>query len=137
MSNRNKKLLTINKKSSGRNFSGKRTVRSQGGREKRFLRHIDWKRNLVDLKAKVASIDYDPNRTASIALLVYTNGHQDYILAPDGLRVGDILTSGITAEIRPGNACLIKNITIGTQVQNIELRPGKGAQIVRSAGASA
>ena len=137
MSNRNKKLLTINKKSSGRNFSGKITVRSQGGREKRFLRHIDWKRNLVDLKAKVASIDYDPNRTASIALLVYANGHQDYILAPDGLRIGDILTSGDTAEIRPGNACLIKNIPIGTPVHNIELRPGKGAQIVRSAGASA
>lgn len=129
-----KRLLTINKKSSGRNFSGKITVRHQGGRQKRFIRHIDWKRNLTDIPARVVSIEYDPNRTADIALLSYANGSKDYILAPQGLRVGDSVLSAETVEIRPGNSTLIKNIPVGTPIHNIEIRPGKGAQMVRSAG---
>lgn len=129
-----KKLLKINKKSSGRNFSGKITVRHQGGRQKRFIRHIDWKRDLIDIPARVVSIEYDPNRTADIALLSYANGLKDYILAPQGLKVGDMVLSSETVEIRPGNTTHIKNIPVGTPIHNIEIRPGKGAQIVRSAG---
>jgi large subunit ribosomal protein L2 len=131
-----KKLRTLNQKSSGRNFSGKITVRHQGGREKRFLRHIDWKRN-VALSAKVASIEYDPNRTADIALLVYGNGIKDYILAPLGLKVGDVIVSSETAEIKVGNCLPLKNVPIGIQIHNLEITPGKGAQMVRSAGNSA
>lgn len=137
MINKNKKLQSINPKSSGRNFSGKITVRSQGGRQKRFLRLIDWKRDMVDIKATVKSIEYDPNRTADIALLAYLNGQKNYILAPIGLSVGDSVISGQNVEIKPGNATTLKNIPIGTPIHNIELRPGKGAQVVRSAGASA
>jgi large subunit ribosomal protein L2 len=128
-----KKLKTLNPKSSGRNFSGKITVRHQGGREKRFLRHIDWKRNL-DISAKVASIEYDPNRTADIALLVYGNGVKDYILAPNNLKVGDVVIQGETAEIKVGNCLSLKNIPIGIEIHNLEITPGKGAQMVRSAG---
>jgi large subunit ribosomal protein L2 len=128
-----KKLRKLNPKSSGRNFSGKITVRHQGGRETRFLRHIDWKRN-VTLTAKVASIEYDPNRTADIALLVYGNGIKDYILAPQGLKVGDVIISGESAEIKVGNCLPLKNIPIGIQIHNLEITPGKGAQMVRSAG---
>lgn len=131
-----KKLRSINPKSSGRNFSGKITVRHQGGRQKRFLRHIDWRRGLA-LPAKVASIGYDPNRTADIALLVYSNGVKDYILAPQGLRVGDTIVSSETAEIKIGNCLPLKNIPLGIQIHNIEITPGKGAQIVRSAGNTA
>lgn len=131
-----KKLRKINPKSSGRNFSGKITVRHQGGREKRFLRHIDWKRSIT-MSAKVASIEYDPNRTADIALLVYENGVKDYILAPIGLKVGDVVISQETAEIKTGNCLPLKNIPIGIQVHNLEITPGKGAQMVRSAGNSA
>ncbi len=128
-----KKLKKLNPKSSGRNFSGKITIRHQGGREKRFLRHIDWKRNL-SLSAKVASIEYDPNRTADIALLVYGNGSKDYILAPNGLKVGDVVISSETADIKIGNCLPLKNVPIGIQVHNLEITPGKGAQMVRSAG---
>lgn len=131
-----KKLKTINPKSSGRNFSGKITVRHQGGREKRFLRLIDWKRK-TDVSAKVASIEYDPNRTADIALLVYRNGIKNYILAPQGLKVGDVIVSGETAEIKVGNCLPLKNIPIGIQIHNLEITPGKGAQMVRSAGNAA
>lgn len=131
-----RKLKSINPKSSGRNFSGKITVRHQGGREKRFLRHIDWKRNLA-LTAKVASIEYDPNRTAQIALLVYGNGVKDYILAPIGMKVGDVIISSDTAEIKIGNCLPMKNIPIGIQIHNLEITPGKGAQMVRSAGNTA
>jgi len=131
-----KKLKTLNPKSSGRNFSGKITVRHQGGREKRFLRHIDWKRNSAST-AKVASIEYDPNRTALIALLVYSNGVKDYILAPIGLKIGDVLVSGETAEVKTGNCLPLKNIPIGIEIHNLELTPGKGAQMVRSAGNTA
>lgn len=129
-----RRLLTINPKSSGRNFSGKITVRGRGGRQKRFLRHIDWKRNLFDIPARVTSIEYDPNRSAQIALLVYANGYKDYILAPEGLVVGDKVISSIQTEIKPGNSCLIKNVPLGTPIHNLEIRPGKGAQLIRSAG---
>jgi len=128
-----KKLRSINPKSSGRNFSGKITVRHQGGREKRFLRQIDWKRNL-NLPAKVAAIEYDPNRTADIALLVYGNGVKTYILAPQGLKVTDVIVSSEAAEIKTGNCLPLKNIPIGIQIHNLEITPGKGAQMVRSAG---
>jgi large subunit ribosomal protein L2 len=131
-----KHLRKLNPKSSGRNFSGKITVRHQGGREARFLRHIDWKRNSA-LTAKVASIEYDPNRTADIALLVYGNGVKDYIIAPIGLKVGDIIVSSETAEIKIGNCLPLKNIPIGIQIHNLEITPGKGAQMVRSAGNTA
>lgn len=131
-----KKLITINQKSSGRNFSGKITVRHQGGRQKRFLRHIDWKRSQT-LSAKVSSIEYDPNRTALIALLVYGNGVKDYILAPLGLKVGDVIVASDTAEIKIGNCLPLKNIPIGIQIHNLEITPGKGAQMVRSAGNTA
>lgn len=128
-----KRLLWINPKSSGRNNSGKITVRHQGGRQKRYLRVIDWKRKLT-VPAKVASIDYDPNRTADIALLVYANGHKDYILAPQGLKVGDVVVSSDTAEIKVGNCLPLKNIPVGIEIHNLEITPGKGAQMVRSAG---
>lgn len=131
-----KSLLKLNPKSSGRNFSGKITVRHQGGRQKRFLRHIDWKRNL-DLTAKVDSIQYDPNRTADIALLVYASGHKDYILAPHELKIGDIVVSSETAEIKVGNCLPLKNIPIGIEIHSLEITPGKGAQMVRSAGNTA
>lgn len=128
-----KRLSTLNPKSSGRNNSGKITVRHQGGREKRFLRHIDWKRN-ISVSARVESIEYDPNRTASIALLVYGNGIKDYILAPHGLKVGDVIIASETAEIKVGNCLPLVNIPIGIEIHNIEITPGKGAQMVRSAG---
>ena len=134
-----KSLLTINKKSSGRNFSGKITVHGQGGREKRFLRLIDWKRKLEDQPARVLSIEYDPNRTTDIALLVYPNGVKTYILAPTGLKEGDkvVASSKATIEIQPGNTYLLKYLPIGTPIHNLELTPGKGAQIIRSAGGAA
>ena len=134
-----KPLLTINKKSSGRNFSGKITVRGQGGREKRFLRAIDWKRSLEDQPARVAAIEYDPNRTTDIALLVYPNGVKNYILAPAGLKAGDqvIASSKAAVQIQPGNVYLLKHLPIGTPLHNLELTPGKGAQMIRSAGAGA
>ena len=131
-----KSLLSHNQKSSGRNFSGKITVRHQGGREKRFLRHIDWKRSSA-LTAKVDSIQYDPNRTADIALLVYANGVKDFILAPQNLKVGDVIVSSETAEIKVGNCLPLKNIPIGIEIHNLEITAGKGAQMVRSAGNTA
>ncbi len=128
-----KRLRKLNPKSSGRNNSGKITVRHQGGREKRQLRHIDWKRN-VSVSARVETIEYDPNRTANIALLVYTNGIKDYILAPHDLKVGDVIVSSDAAEIKVGNCLPMKNIPIGIEIHNLEITPGKGAQMVRSAG---
>ncbi len=134
-----KSLLTINKKSSGRNFSGKITVRGRGGRQKRYLRLIDWKRELLDSPAVVSAIEYDPNRTTQVALLVYPNGVKNYILAPTGLKPNDkVVTSTKSAvEILPGNTTLLRFIPIGTPIHNLELTPGKGAQIVRSAGNAA
>jgi len=124
-------------KNSGRDSTGKITVRHRGGREKRFLRKIDWKRNKCDIPAKVVSLEYDPNRTADIALLVYQDGEKRYILAPEGLEVGDRIVSSRKAEIKIGNALPLKKIPVGTPIHNLELKPGKGGQIVRSAGSSA
>lgn len=128
-----KKLKSLNPKSSGRNHSGKITVRHQGGRHKRFLREIDWRRN-VNLPAKVTSIEYDPNRTADIALLSYPNGSKSYILAPLGLKVGEVVVASETAEIKVGNCLPLRNIPLGVEIHCLEITPGKGAQMVRSAG---
>lgn len=125
------------RKRAGRNFRGKVTVRHRGGGHKRRYRMIDFKRDKFDIPAKVASIEYDPNRSARIALLVYADGEKRYIIAPLGLRVGDEVMSGSNAEIRPGNALPLQSIPLGTQVHNIELQIGRGGQMVRSAGTSA
>ena len=132
-----KSLLEPLKKNAGRNFQGKITVRHKGGGERRKYRVIDFKRNKDGIPAKVASIEYDPNRTANIALLHYADGEKRYILAPLGLKVGDILLSGEGADVKPGNALFIKDIPLGTLVHNIELKPGRGGQLVRSAGDAA
>lgn len=129
-----KKLYKLNPKHSGRNNSGKITVRHQGGRQKRYLRTIDWKRNQKDIPAKVASIEYDPNRTADIALLFYANGLKNYILAPKELKVGHTVISSEVTDIKPGNCCHIANVPVGTPIHNLEIVPGKGAQMVRTAG---
>ena len=132
-----KSLLVSLKKTGGRNAQGKITVRHHGGGAKRKYRIIDFKRNKDGIPAKVATIEYDPNRTANIALLNYADGEKRYILAPVGIKVGDTLLSGPTADIKPGNALALKNMPVGTVVHNIELKAGKGAQLVRSAGVSA
>ena len=132
-----KSLLTTLKKNSGRNAHGKITVRHRGGGNRRKFRIIDFKRNKDGIPAKVATIEYDPNRTANIALLHYTDGEKRYILAPVGLEVGAMIISGPTADIKPGNAMELKDMPVGTVIHNIELKPGKGAQLVRSAGVSA
>ncbi len=132
-----KSLLAPLKKTGGRNVHGHITVRHIGGGAKRKYRIIDFKRNKDGVPAKVATIEYDPNRTANIALLHYADGEKRYILAPYGLKVGDTILSGETADIKPGNALEIKNIPVGTLIHNIELKPGKGGQIVRSAGNAA
>ncbi|MCG3209593.1 MAG: 50S ribosomal protein L2 [Anaerolineae bacterium] len=132
-----KSLLAPLKKRSGRNNQGRITVRHQGGGHKRRYRMIDFKRDKHGIPAKVAAIEYDPNRTANIALLVYADGEKRYILAPTGLSVGDSLMSGPDAEIRVGNTLPIYRIPLGTQMHNIELQPGKGGQLVRAAGTSA
>ena len=132
-----KSLLVPLKKNSGRNVHGKITVRHRGGGNRRKYRIIDFKRNKDGIPAKVATIEYDPNRTANIALLNYADGEKRYILAPVGLKVGDTVLSGPTADIKPGNAMALKDMPVGTVVHNIELKPGKGAQLVRSAGVSA
>lgn len=134
---RNKKLTKILPKHGGRDATGKVSVRHRGGREKRFLRKIDWKREKYDIPAKVVSLEYDPNRTANIALVVYADGEKRYILAPEGLKVGDKIVASNKAEMKIGNALPLRKILIGTPIYNLELRPGKGGQIVRSAGASA
>ncbi|AJQ29217.1 MULTISPECIES: 50S ribosomal protein L2 [Pelosinus] len=121
----------------GRNNQGRMTVRHQGGGHKRQYRIIDFKRNKDGIIAKVATIEYDPNRSARIALLHYADGEKRYILAPNGLKVDDKIMSGPEADIKVGNALPIKNIPVGTQLHNIELKIGKGGQMVRSAGASA
>lgn len=132
------KSLTISlKKSTGRNSYGRITSRHRGGGVKRKYRIIDFKRNKDGIPAKVASIEYDPNRTANIALLHYVDGEKRYILAPEGLKVGAVVESGEHADIVVGNALKLKDIPVGTNVHNIELKPGKGAQLVRSAGSEA
>ena len=129
-----KSLVVALKKHSGRNNQGKITVRHRGGGAKIKYRIIDFKRNKDGIPAKVASIEYDPNRTANIALLVYADGEKKYILAPVGLKVGSKLMSGAEAEIKVGNALPLQNVPVGTQIHNIEMKPGKGGQMVRSAG---
>ncbi|MCP4686316.1 MAG: 50S ribosomal protein L2 [bacterium] len=132
-----KSLLRPLKKTGGRNNKGRITAYQRGGGHKRFYRIIDFKRNKHDIPARVASIEYDPNRSARIALLHYADGEKRYILAADGLNVGDQLMSGEKAEIQVGNAMPLARMPLGTQVHNIEMRPGKGAQMVRSAGSLA
>ena len=124
-------------KSGGRNVNGRITSYHRGGGHKRRLRVVDFKRNKHGIPARVASIEYDPNRSANIALLNYVDGEKRYILAPNGLCVGDMLESGVGAEVRPGNSLPLANVPLGTQLHAIELKPGKGAQMVRSAGTSA
>ena len=130
-------LVEYLKKNAGRNKQGKITVRHQGGGNKVKYRIVDFKRNKDGIPAKVASIEYDPNRTAFIALLNYADGEKRYILAPVGLKAGDTVMSGESADIKPGNALPIKNIPVGTLIHNIEIKPGKGGQLVRSAGNAA
>lgn len=132
-----KSLLLPLKKNAGRNIQGRITVRHRGGGAKRRLRVIDFKRDKFGVPGKVASIEYDPNRSANIALINYVDGEKRYILAPHRLKVGDTISSGEGAEIRPGNALPLKLIPLGTAIHNIELHHGKGGQMVRSAGASA
>jgi len=132
------KSLTVTiKKNGGRNNQGKITVRHQGGGAKRKYRIIDFKRNKFNVPGSVASIEYDPNRTANIALINYADGEKRYIIAPKGLKVGDKVESGENADIKVGNALPIMSIPVGTMVHNIELRPGKGGELARSAGSSA
>ncbi len=129
-----KSLLQPRKQHAGRNQRGKITVRHRGGGAKRKYRIIDFKRNKLEVPAKVAAIEYDPNRSAFIALLHYLDGEKRYILAPQGLKVGDTIVSSETADIKPGNSLMIRNIPVGTLIHNVELRPGAGGQLVRSAG---
>lgn len=132
-----KSLVEPLKRHAGRNNFGRMTVRHRGGGQKRLYRKIDFKRDKDGIPAKVASIEYDPNRSSNIALLNYADGEKRYITAPNGLKVGDTVISGADADIKVGNALPLENIPVGTIIHNIELKPLKGAQIVRSAGASA
>ncbi len=132
-----KSLVVPLKKSGGRNNKGRITVRHRGGGAKRKYRIIDFKRNKDGIEGIVASIEYDPNRTANIALINYKDGEKRYIIAPEGLKVGDKVISGANADIKVGNTLELRNIPEGTMVHNIELKPGKGAQLARSAGSSA
>ncbi len=127
-------LLEPMRKTSGRNSYGRITVRHHGGGERRKYRVIDFKRNKLDMNATVLTLEYDPNRSAHIALVKYEDGEKRYILAPNGLKVGDVICAGAGADIKPGNALPLINIPVGTFIHNIELYPGKGAQLVRSAG---
>lgn len=132
-----KKLVKILKKHSGRNNTGKITVRHRGGANKRKYRIIDFKRNKLNVKAVVKSIEYDPNRSCNIALLEYDDKEKRYIIEPNGLKVGDILESGEKADIKPGNSLELKDIPVGSFIHNIELSPGQGAILARAAGAAA
>lgn len=132
-----KELVEVLKKHSGRNSYGRITVRHQGGGNRKKYRVIDFKRDKMDVPATVQRLEYDPNRSAYIALVEYTDGERRYILAPVGLNVGDTVLSSAAADIKPGNALPLANIPVGTVIHNIELYPGKGAQLVRSAGVAA
>ena len=132
-----KSLLAPKKSKAGRNFRGKITVRHRGGGAKKKLRIIDFKRDKYDIPGKVASIEYDPNRTSRIALIHYIDGEKRYIIAPVGLNVGDTIMSGDKAEIRPGHSMPMKNMPTGIEIHNIEMQKGRGGQLVRSAGNSA
>ncbi|AEH50826.1 50S ribosomal protein L2 [Pseudothermotoga thermarum] len=129
-----KSLIVPLKKTGGRNHHGRITVRFRGGGHKRMYRIIDFKRDKIGIPARVEAIEYDPNRTARIALLLYADGERRYILAPNGLQVGDIVMSGPDAEIKPGNALPLEKIPLGTLVHNVEFRPGSGGKIARAAG---
>ena len=132
------KSLTVSlNKTAGRNNQGKITVRHHGGGSRRKYRIIDFKRNKVDVPATVKSIEYDPNRTANIALICYADGEKSYIIAPNGLKVGDVLMNGENAEVKAGNCLPLSAIPVGTEIHNIELYPGKGGQLVRAAGNTA
>jgi large subunit ribosomal protein L2 len=133
----NKRLLVSLKTDAGRNAQGKLTVRHQGGGHRKLYRIIDFKRDKLNIPATVSAVEYDPNRSARIALLTYADGEKRYILAPVGLTVGDRVVSGPEADIKPGNALPLGSIPLGSTVHNIELNPGKGGQVVRSAGMSA
>lgn len=132
-----KSLLAPLSKKAGRNNHGRITTRHRGGGHKRQYRIIDFKRNKDDVPGRVATIEYDPNRTANIALIHYLDGEKRYILAPKGLKVGDVITSGSASDIKVGNTLPLENIPVGSVIHNIELRPGKGGQLVRSAGTEA
>lgn len=132
-----RQLLGILQKHSGRDNQGHVAVRHQGGRHKRFYRTIDWKRDKDGVPARVVSVEYDPNRSSDVALLQYADGEKRYILAPDGLKLGAKVTSGPAVEIKTGNALPLGSIPIGTQIHNLEIHPGRGAQMVRSAGTTA
>lgn len=132
-----KSLLTSLTKSGGRNNHGRITIRHRGGGAKRKYRIIDFKRGKDGIPGKVASIEYDPNRTSNIALINYVDGEKRYILAPAGLKVGDVIESGENADIKTGNCLQLKHMPVGTSIHNVELKPGKGGQLVRSAGAVA
>jgi large subunit ribosomal protein L2 len=132
-----KNLTKFHPRSGGRNNDGRMTIRFRGSGHKRLYRQIDFKRNKVGVPAKVVAIEYDPNRSARIALLQYTDGDRRYILAPDGLRLHESVMSGPTAEVRPGNALPLTSMPLGTMIHNIELKPGKGGQLIRSAGSFA
>jgi large subunit ribosomal protein L2 len=132
-----KSLIQIKKSTGGRNNQGRITTRHRGGGHKRFYRIIDFKRNKLGIPGKVATIEYDPNRSSRIALINYADGEKRYILAPLGLKVGDTIMSGSGAEVRVGNALPLRSIPLGTQVHNIEMQIGRGGQLVRSAGESA
>jgi large subunit ribosomal protein L2 len=132
-----KSLVTGLRKHGGRNFRGKVTIRHRGGGHKRRYREIDFRRDKKEVPARVATIEYDPNRSARIALLHYVDGEKRYIVAPLGLRVGDTVMSGSRTEIRPGNTMPLRNIPLGTMIHNIELYPGRGGQLARAAGTSA
>ena len=129
-----KSLLAPKKKNAGRNNYGRITVRHRGGGNRKKYRIIDFKRRKFDMPATVQSIEYDPNRSACIALIKYEDGEKSYIIAPDGLKVGDKVVAGAGADIKPGNALPLENIPIGTFIHNVELYPGKGAQLARAAG---
>src|SRR5882762_9361012 len=131
-----KRLLVSLKTDAGRNAQGKITVRHQGGGHRKLYRIIDFKRDKLSIPATVSAVEYDPNRSARIALLTYADGEKRYILQPVGIKVGDTIVSGQTVDILPGNALPLKNIPLGTLLHNVELRPGKGGQIARSAGSS-
>lgn len=132
-----KKLIKTSPGSGGRNNNGRITMRRRGGTRKRFYRVVDFKRDKFSIPAKVTAIEYDPNRSANLALLVYADGEKRYIVCPNGVAVGDVLLSGPEAPVKRGNALPLRDIPAGTQVHNIEIKPGKGAQIARGAGASA
>jgi large subunit ribosomal protein L2 len=130
-------LIVLRKARAGRDNKGRISVRHQGGGERQYIRIVDFKRNKLGIPARVSAIEYDPNRTARLALLVYADGEKRYIIAPLGLKVNDAVMAGPTAEIRPGNSLPISSIPVGTMIHNIEMKEGKGGQLVRSAGTSA